>query len=265
MIALILFALQDEAPVRTPAIYRIPASVVRLDRLEAMMNDDAFDGYCIEPKATPEMKAILAKGKVKLVDPKTIDTKANLAWRNATIEYAKGEISAKAWLRKTAKLGETVHFLTSPKTKMLRDELGKESYKASFAEMFVNCLNGRPCFTSTDIWQARYWPENDDAMQSWILAMNDYLGPMLYSRARFPFLVKNKPKIVSAPDKPGLFIFEQNDGPRKITFYFNNSDKPVRMPKIDLERATITRGLMVEDEYVDLNKWGSAIVESGPE
>jgi hypothetical protein len=261
----IALILSQEPNVRTPAIYRMDAKDVRLDRLEAMTNDDGFDGYCIEPKPSREMKAILEKGKVKSVDAKAIDTKANLAWRNATVEFAAGRISPRSWLAKTKNLGETVHFLTSPKTKSLREALGEKSYKSVFAEMLMMSWKGRLCLTSTDIWQARWWPENDKAMESWILAMNDYMGPMLYHRFSCPYMVKQEPKILSAPDKPGLFIFSFTDGVHTETYYFNNSNKPVRLPRLDMERAIIIRGLQAGDETNDLSEWGSMIVEAGPE
>lgn len=268
MIALALLALQADAPYRTPAIYRIPAKFVRLDRLEAMMTDDGFDQYCIEPKATPEILAVLAKGKVKAADPKAIDTAANLDWRNATIELAAGKISFKKWLTKTEKLKSTVHFLTNPKTKELYAELGMPSYRSTLAEMFLLSWPGRICLASTDIWQARWWPENDSKIESWILAMNDYMGPMLYYRSQEPFMAMGKSKILLAPDKPGLFAFQQTspDGKRGLIFYFNNGPDPVKLPKVDLDRATISRGLNVEDDgSATLSTCGSTIIQTGEE
>lgn len=232
------------------------------------MTDDGFDQYLIEPKPTPQMLAILNKGKVKSADPKTVDTPANLQWRNATIELAAGKISFKKWLATTEKIKSTVHFLTNPKTKELYAELGMPSYRSTFAEMFLMSWPGRLCLTSTDIWQARWWPENDSKIESWILAMNDYMGPMLYYRSDETYMVTGKPKVILAPDKPGLFAFQQtsSDGKRSLTFYFNNSPKPVEMPKIDTDRATITRGFDVqEDGRVMLSSCGSAIIQGGEE
>lgn len=265
VLALAIATLPQEELVRTPAIYRCPAKEAAAwpERLESLMEDDAFDAYCLEPKPTAEQRKLAARYKVKLVNAKTIDTAGNQKWRNATIDYANGKISPKEWLSRTKAAKATVHFLSNPKAPNLRKATNeKNSYRAVFAEMLLLSWRGRPCLTSEDIWQTREFP-GPGALQSWILAMNDYMGPMLYFRSAEPYVVTKEPKIISAPDKPGLFIFSNTDGKKTQTFYFNNSDQMVKLPKdLDTQSSGLSRGLLVEDDYIGLTQWGSVIVES---
>lgn len=264
MLAVVLALIQqEEVADRTPAIYRCPASEVIANphRFESLVRNYGFDTYCIEPAPPAAAKELLKKYKLKTIAAKEIDTAPNLAWRNVTIDFVNGKISPKAWLDKTSKIKATIHFLSSPKTRELREATGEVSHYATFAEVFLLAWHGRPCLTNVDIWKTRELPDAGK-LQNWVLAMNDWLGPMLYYRHESPFLVTQKPKIISAPSTPGLFIFSTTDGKKTITMYFNNGDKPVKMPKIDFDNTTITRGLNIEeDDSITLREKGSAFVE----
>jgi hypothetical protein len=131
--------------------------------------------------------------------------------------------------------------------------------------MLVLAWPGKPCLTADDIVQTRYFPE-DKRHESWILAMNDWLGPMLYMRAENPFLVTGKPTIVRADAKPGLFAFRQAKGKKGFTFWFNNARTPVELPKeVDLDNTSICVGLNWEDDKTppQLNPNGYLIVVEG--
>lgn len=264
MLALIFaVALLQEAPTRTPAIYRCPAAEAESKFFPLMLEEDGFDTYCIEPKPGPKATAAI-KGKAKLIDSKLIDTPANLKWRDAAIEFVNGKISPKAWLEKTKGLKETVHFLSSPKTQQLREATNKQSFRAVFAEMLILSMPGKPCLTSNDTGQTRYLPE-DDVLLSWTLAMRDYLGPMLYMRSRETYVVNGKPNVVRADAKPGLMILSYTTPKYGMTFYFNNSKELVKLPKFDMERMTINLGLDIEEETPRLRECGFMIVHTGEE
>jgi len=262
MIALALAWMQEEPLVRTPAIYRCPAGeiVANPHRFEDLVENYAFDTFCIEPAPPPLAKELMAKHKIKTIDAKTIDTPANLAWRNATLALLTGKDSPKGWLEKTAKIKATVHFLTSPKTDELRKAMGNN---APFGEIFLLSWTGTPCLTSSDTWRTRLLPD-DNAHLSWVLGMNDWLGPMLYFRSTEKYVVTQKPKIISAPAKPGLFVFQQATKAKRITMYFNTSSSVQKLPKVDPDKATISRGFTVEDDNTArLQPKGIVFVEEG--
>lgn len=256
---LVAMSQQAEEATRTPSIFRCPA-IEGESKFFPTLVEDEFDTVCIDPKPGP-LALAAAKGKVKFVTPSSIDTKANLRWRNITLDYINGKISPKQWLAQTKNLGETVHFLSSPKTPKLRDATGKDSHRAVFSEMLILCWPGRPCLTSDDIGRTRYLPD-PGALMSWILAMNDYRGPMLYYRHDAPFLVTGKPKIIRADAKPGLLIFSQTDGKKTITFYLNNSQKSIDLPPLNLDKATIQIGLNIDTPKPSLYYNSFLIVES---
>lgn len=250
----------QEARVRTPAIYRCTTQEGESKFFAPMIEEEAYDAYCIEPK--PGTSATLAaRGKARFVTASAIDTAANLRWRNAAVAFATGKISPKEWVRRTRGMGETVHFLSSPKTKGLREATGQETRRAVFAEMFLLSQPGRLCITADDIGGTRYLPEAG-RLQSWILAMRDYLGPMLYFRAATPYVVAGKPKILRADAKPGLLVFEQRQGTRSVTFYFNNGPDLLPLPKLDPERLSgISVGLDLEGPKPRLQPGGFVFVQ----
>jgi hypothetical protein len=264
----IAWMLQAEAPERTPAVYRCPAKEAESARLEHLLNEEGFDALCVDPKPGP-LAVKVAKGKVRFMDSKAIDTKANMSWRNATIAFASGKMSPKQWVAATAGLHETIHFLSSPKTKDLRDVMsavpvdpgGTFSAASVFAEIFLLAQPGRPCLTSTDIWETRELPDAG-RLQSWVLAMRDLLGPMLSYRHDNPFMVTGKPTVIRADAKPGLLIFRQSGGKKTLTFYFNNSDAPVKLPKVNMEKVTINGGMNLDGPEPVLNHDGFLIEES---
>lgn len=204
---MILFALipafQDpEPPVeRTHAIYRLPAAEAEGKLFPPFVKNYGFDTFCIEPKVGRSALSLLNAEKVKTISPHLIDTSANIKWRNATINFLNGKLSPKAWLKVTRNLKETVHFLSSPKTESLRDATGKETYRAVQAEVFLLTWPGIPCLTADDLGKTRSLPE-PGALESWILAMGDYLGPQLYLRSRCPYLAAGTPKILRADAMP---------------------------------------------------------------
>ena len=261
MIALALWAsIFQEEPDRTPSIFRCPAIEADSKFFEKAVGELSFDTYCVDPRPGAGARAI-AKGRVKFIPPSKIDTKANLRWRDATVDFANGKISPRQWLNKTSGLKESVHFLSSPNTERLWEATAEDAPKAVFAEMLVTAWPGIPCFTSDDIGRTRYLP-GPGRLESWILAMNDYLGPQLYGRHKDPFLVTQKPKIIRADSKPGLLIFCQSKGNRSLTFYLNNAKASLELPPLDLEKATIRLGVDIEGPNPKLQSNGFLIVES---
>lgn len=251
---------------RTPSVYRCPRSEGESEAMRRLIEDDAYDAVCVDPSPGPKLKR-WALGKVKILTPKTLDTPANLTWRNATIAFASGKISPAEWLRRTKGLGETYHFLTSPKTKALRDELwwvpvnpgGTYSARSVFAEMLLLSWPGKPVLCSSDVYATKTWPEGPGQFQSWILAMNDYRGPMLYYRQSRPYLQFGKPNVFRADSQPGLLAYRQTRNEKPITFYFNNSLDPVDLPRLSPEQLTITRGLDMDSSPFRLGGAGSVI------
>lgn len=263
MVFLVALALMQgdssDAPQRTPSIYRCPAKEAESDFFGKLLEEEEFDRICVDPQ--PGARALAeAKGKVRFVTPGSIDTKANLAWRNLTIDFANGKISPKTWLERTKSLKETVHFLSSPKTAKLRDATGQKTRTAVFAEMLLLSWKGVPCFTADDIWQTRYFP-GPGALESWILAMNDYRGPMLYGRYRNPALVSHAPTVLRADAKPGLLIFRQPFKKGWETFYLNNGAELIELPSFTLDQVSIAIGLDLEGPKPRLQSGGFFIVE----
>lgn len=251
----------DEPLVRTPAIYRCPATEGESEKLKELVEDSAFDSLCIDPKPGPQARQAAAN-KLKFVSPSSVDTTSNLKWRNATIAFARGQISPKEWLKRIKNLHETVHFLSSPATPTLRDATDKDSSRATFSEMLILSWPGKPCLTSTDTWRTKQLPEAG-ALQSWVLAMNDRLGPMLYYRSHEPAMVKGAPTVLRADSKPGLLIFRQKAGKGSLTMYFNNSTSPISLGYIDWQHMTMDRGVQAEDERdTRLAPAGSLIVDT---
>lgn len=256
------FILWREATDRTPAIYRCPAKEGETARLQSVVDDYAFDALCIDPKPGPEARKAAA-GKVKIVSPSTVDTAANMRWRNATIAFAAGKISPKEWLSRTRNLHETVHLLTCPSTPELRPIFGNESGPAVFAELLLLAWPGRPCLTSGDVWKTRELPDAG-RLQSWILAMNDLLGPMLQYRHDNPCIVTGRPTVIRADAVPGLLIYRQTDGKTTLTFYCNNSASPVALPPFAIDHITVNRGIDMESSKYRLMPTGFFVVESRP-
>ncbi len=259
-------AMIHEDPERSPAIYRCPASEAESKFFKPFVNEDGFDTFCVEPKPGRSARAAAA-GKVKFVEASKIDTKPNLAWRNATVRFMNGQISPRTWLATIGPLHETVHFLSSPKTPKLRSiaitDTSTLSARAVFGEMCVVFWPGTPCFTADDLGKTRYLP-GPGAEESWLLAMNDYLGPMLSLRHDNPFLVTGTPTVVRADDKPGLLIFSQSSGKKKLTFYLNNGKTSVVLRPFDTEKAIVVRGLNLDAPKPLLMPAGSFIVDSSP-
>lgn len=256
-----LLAMQQDELVRTPAIYRCSTQEGESKFLESIINEDAYDTLCIEPKPGPNAVR-LAKGKVRFVPGSAIDTKPNLLWRNATLDFVNGKISPKAWLARIGNLHETVHFLSNPKTPKLRDATGQVSHTAVFAEMILLSWPGRPCLTVDDVGGTRYLP-GPGRLESWILAMNDYRGPMLYLRSTSPAIVAGKPKIIRADSKPGLLIFEQHQGKKTTTFYLNNGPDLLEVPLPADDIRGIALGVDLEGPKPRLRPGGFTFRETG--
>jgi len=259
--AVLLLARFEDAPVRTPAIYRCPAAEAESKFFEPLVTDDGYDTFCIEPKPGPSAKKILAESKVKQILAAQIDTPANLRWRNATLDFVNGKISPKAWLAKVKSLHETVHFLSNPKTPKLRDVTGKKSYVAVFAEMTMLAVPGKACLTADDIGATRYLP-GPGAEESWLLAMRDWLGPMLYYRAKEPSLVYGKPEYVRADAKPGLLVIRQKGPKKTITLFLNNGPSLLELPPMDLDKTTMRLGIDMEGPKPRLSPYGFLMLES---
>lgn len=252
--------LASQEPVeRTPAIFRCTTSEGESKWFAQFLEEEYYDTYCIEPKPGPTAAKLLKEGKFKTITAKEIDTPANLKWRDLTIEFVNGKISPKKWLTETGKLKATIHFLSSPKTKTLRVATLEESRRAVFAEMLLTSLPGKLCLTSNDNGELRYLPE-PGRLQSWYLAMRDYLGPMMYYRIKEPYIVTGKMKIVGADDKPGLLAYTLAKGNRSLTFHFNNGPAQIELANLNMERTTIVRGLDMEGPQPRLNQFGSVIL-----
>ncbi|MEQ1821426.1 MAG: hypothetical protein ABL949_02850 [Fimbriimonadaceae bacterium] len=250
--ALLICGLAQEPIARTPAAYWFPAAEGIEKWLPRLADEERFDTWIADP--TPnELTRIFAKGKVKLVAPADVYNRANDKWRSSTIEFIQGKISPSSWIKKTTNLKETYHYLTTPKTPGLRaitsnlpNGLGALSGRAVFGETLLCYWPGKPCFYSTDLCRTSYFPENKQH-ESWILAMNDFQGPMLSLRADHPELVKQKPKVLRADTKPGMLIYQQKVGKQVFTFFFNNGMKPQLLPvTFKLELAIMPRGLDVD-------------------
>jgi|GEM_PF-5664590 len=257
---------QDGPEPRTPAIYRCPAPEAESEFFERLVTDYAFDTFCIEPKPGPNAQKVAAGPvKIKFIPASAIDTPANLKWRNLTIEFANGRISPKAWLNGTKNLKETVHFLANPKTSGLRQATNSVSSRAVFIETLLLTWPGKPCLTADETSRTRELPDAG-ALQSWLLAMNDHLGPLLYLRADQPYIVTQAPTIVRADDKPGLLIFRQQSGKHTKIFYFNNGPGALDVPGFDSDHVNLDRGLLIEDTHkAKLMSQGSFMESYGDE
>lgn len=234
--------------------------------MRELIEEDYYDAICIDPSPGPRVKQ-WAKGKVKILSPSQLDTPANLKWRNATIAFVSAKISPAEWLKRTKSLRETYHFLTSPKTKPLRDELasvpvdpgGTYSGRSVLAEMLLLSLPGKPVLCSSDVYTTKRWPDKPGKFESWILAMNDYRGPMLNYRFSLPSLFQGVPQIVRADAKPGILTFRLVQRDKYLTFSFNNSFEPLDIPSLEAEHATIARGLILDGAGPMLGPAGSVI------
>ena len=239
----------DDPIVHVPAAYWFPAAEGIEKWLPRLADEELFDTWIADPKPNAATVAA-AKGKVHFAMPKSAYSTANMKWRNATLKFVRGEISPASWINQTRNLGESLHYLTTPKTPDLRsltakidNGLGDYSGRAVFAETLLCYWPGKPCFYSTDLFRTQYFPE-DKQYESWILAMNDFLGPMLSLRVDYPKLITQKPTILRADTKPGMLIFQQKIGAKTMTFYFNSGMKPMTLPKtFKTELAVIPRGL----------------------
>lgn len=268
LILLAALCLAPQAIERTPAIYRCPELEAESEKFASVVNELAFDSFCIEPKIGNRAK-LLVTDKLHVVETEMIDTAANLKWRNATIEYIAGRLSPAEWVAQTANLGETVHFLSSPSTKTLRDEMdsvpvpigGAFSSRSVLAEMLLLSWPGKPCINSTDVWLTKELPDAGK-LQSWVLAMNDWLGPMLYLRSITPFMVESKPTIIRADSKPGLLVFQFKNKSRVVTVCINNGTRSIELPQVNPDDLTVHRGVDPDAEKLSLIETGFAIFDN---
>lgn len=256
----------EDPPLRTPAIYRFPAKEAGYKGIGAVIDEDGWDSLCVEPAPTAELRE-RAKGKLKFVEAKTIDTAANLKWRNAAIEFANGKISPAAFVTQNQASGATIHFLSSPKTKDLRSATpthpgdGTFSARSVFAEFLLLSWPGRFCLTADDIWLTRDLPD-DRRHESWVLAMRDRLGPQMALRAEKPFLVTGKIQVIRADAKPGLLIWKMTDRKRSYTFAMNNSDAAIEAPNLNVEHLLgLYRGVDLDGKKPMLQGCGFYIQE----
>lgn len=230
------FVLQQQPPERANAIYRMPATEASSPRFQELF-DDEFDTLCVDPSPNAAIKAVVAK-KLGFIEPKLLDTKANRQWREATIAFANGKMSPQAWIARTSKLHETIHWLSSPKTSSLRDATPSQaadptySGRSVFAEMLLLAWPGRPCLTSTDCWLTHELPDAG-RLQSWVLAMNDWRGPMLSLRHDRSDMARGPVQVLRADAKPGLLIVHLGKEGKGTTLYFNNSSRALDGGQID--------------------------------
>lgn len=255
MLAFLLASQSKEPPVMSPAIFRFPAKEFQARWLD--LDESGFDSVCVDGGETEEIKQVLPPA-LQQWKPSQIDTAANMAWRNATISFVKGKISPKSWVEKTKNIKATVKFLSSPKTKWLRDEVGPETGFSVFATVFLTCQPGRICLTSGDSWYGRRLPEAG-RLQSWVLAIHDFLGPALYQRAEMKVAEKPALKVIRADAKPGILSFVVETGPESWTFYFNNSSKIMPIKNLDPEFVGLDRGLIVEEGGMKLHPQGFVV------
>ncbi len=254
----------DEKVIKTRAIYRCPAKEAETDKLDRVVDELGFDTLCIDPTAGPTAKS-KAKGKMGFISPTKIDTLANLKWRNAIIKFTAGHISPAEWLKQTHGLGETIHFLSSPKTPELRDvtqntpnEGSTYSGPAVFSEHVLLMWPGLPCLTMADTWSTRELP-GAGKLQSWVLAMNDWLGPLLLFRSENPAFNSGKPEIIRADKKPGLLIFRLKDAKKTITVYFNNGRATIPLPGVKPDHFSIHNSFDMEGNVPGIYGLGTLI------
>ena len=254
LLASLMFCLRaDEPVVRTPSAYWFPAAEGIEKWLPRLADEELFDRWIADPKPNAKTKEAATNAKIKLISPTNVYSAANDKWRLATVELAQGKISPAAWVKRTTGLHETYHYLTTPKSPDLRsltanipNGLGAYSGRAVFAETLVCYWPGVPCFYSTDVYRTNYFPENK-THESWILAMNDYLGPMLSLRADHPEFITRQPTIIRADAKPGMLVFQHKIGLKTYTFYFNSGLKSLPLPKsFNSKLAIMARGLDID-------------------
>ncbi|HLO97659.1 MAG TPA: hypothetical protein VK171_03600, partial [Fimbriimonas sp.] len=190
-----------------------------------------------------------------------LDNKANHAWRQASLDFLNGKISPKQWVSRVSKLKTTANFLSSPKTKGLREETGQFTSKAVQGEMLVLTWKGTPCITSTDIGKTRPLPPAG-RLQSWFLSMRDYLGPTLYLRNEIKPSDYAKLKVVRADAKPGVLIYEVKLGKGTVRFHFNNGPKPVPMPDAGKEYSIMQIGFNFEKDPPEMLTNGFFITDT---
>lgn len=233
-------AIVQDAPERANAIYRMPVSEAASPRFQELL-DDEFDTLCIDPAPNAPMRAAVAK-RLAFIAPSLLDTQANRKWRDASIDFANGKLSPQAWIARTSKLRETVHWLSNPKTPNLRDATPSQpadptySGRSVFAELLLLAWPGRPCLSSSDCWLTRELPEAG-RLQSWVLAMNDWRGPMLSLRHDHSEMARGPVQVLRADGKPGLLIVHLGRKGKGMTLYFNNSPRALDPGKLDPERV----------------------------
>lgn len=244
-LALSLIHAQDPTP-RTHVIYRFPAKEIAAKKLDDLIENEAYDTYCIEPRAPASLLPKLKAGRVKVYAGAPIDTSENLRWRNDTIAFTNGKISPKEWWRRAQASRATVHFLSNPKTPELRAACRNDSGASVMAIMLLVQWPGTPCLTSGDAWETRELPDTGP-LQSWVLAVHDWLGPALYMRADSPQIATGRAKLEFADSKPGMLHYSIAGKTKNLHFFFNNSDKPLQLRNVDWGHLVMSRGIYVDD------------------
>ncbi len=126
------------------------------------------------------------------------------------------------------------------------------------AEFFLLTWPGVPCFTADDLGKTRYLPD-PGPLESWVLAMGDYLGPQLYFRSCCPYVATGTPRIIRADAVPGLLIYRFDQGPHHVTMYLNNGPKPMVLPPIAMDHVTFNKGLDMDEKQPRLMPHGAAL------
>lgn len=257
---MIIAAIALEKTFYHPALYRLPAAEAETEYFEDVITGYGFTKICIDGTIGRNAK-VSVKDKILMGPGAVLDTADNLKWRNTTIDFLNGKISPKAWVNTVSKLRTTAHFLSSPKTKGLREATGAKTGRAVQGEMLVLTWKGVPCITSTDIGKTRPLPPAGP-LQSWLLAMRDYLGPTLYLRMGIDPKDYTKLKIVRADDKPGILSYELKKGNGFVRFTFNNGTKPIPMPDAAKANSVMQIGFNFEKEPPEILQNGFFIYDS---
>lgn len=243
-----------------PAIYRCPTKEAESEYFEDVIDGYGFNRIAIDGTIGPNARAA-AKGKIKLESARGMDSKANRAWRQASLDFLNGKISPKHWVETVSKLKTTANYLSSPKTKSLREETGEKTGRAVQGEMLVLTWKGTPCINSTDIGKTRPLPPAG-RLQSWFLGMRDYLGPTLYLRSEIKPQDYAKLKVIRADSKPGLLIYEVKKSFGTVRFHFNNGEKPIPMPDAAKGNSVMQIGFDFEKDPPEMLQNGFFIVDT---